>query len=144
MNKILIFSIKPQHAENIFKGKKTVELRRIKPKEIVKGSVVLVYVSSPVKALIGYFIVDNVIKESLSELWNLTKNKANVTEYEFNEYFKNKSDGTAIYIKKRYQYEFPIPLENIKKKIKNFVPPQSFYYLDSNDVIVSEFHKILH
>lgn len=141
MKNILIFSIKPKHAENIFSGKKTIELRRIKPKDIYKDSIVIVYVSSPIQELWGIFTVKKVIQESLPDLWLISKKSAKITEKEFQEYFKDRSNGTAIFIKKFLQFQNPVSLENLKKFIKNFRPPQSFRYVKKEDILFQELLK---
>lgn len=53
---VLLISIRPVYANKIFDGSKTVELRRVRPR-LETGSVVLVYVSNPVQALMGMFQV---------------------------------------------------------------------------------------
>ena len=56
----LLLSIHPEYAEKIFDGTKRVELRRVRPR-LQNGDLVIVYVSSPVKAVCGAFRVDNVV-----------------------------------------------------------------------------------
>jgi predicted transcriptional regulator len=46
----IIISVKPEHAHNIIVGRKTVELRR---RFTDTSAIVLIYSSSPEKALIG-------------------------------------------------------------------------------------------
>ena len=66
LRKILLLSIHPEHAKNIFDGIKTVELRRTRPR-LSKCDQVLVYVSSPTKALVGAFEVKKVIEDKVIE-----------------------------------------------------------------------------
>ena len=58
---MVLLSIKPKYADKIFNGTKTVELRRICPK-VTEGDLILVYVSSPVKALVGEFEVKKIVE----------------------------------------------------------------------------------
>ena len=64
----VILSIKPEYAKAIMSGKKRVEFRR----KIFKRPVnkVYVYSSSPVKKIIGFFIIDSIIEDSPLRLWN--------------------------------------------------------------------------
>jgi len=49
---VLLLSIQPKYANLIFEGKKTTELRRVRPR-VNQGDFVLIYVSSPDKVLLG-------------------------------------------------------------------------------------------
>ena len=79
-NEILLISIKPKYAEQIFNGEKTVELRRVKTR-LTTGDLVLVYVTSPKQALIGYFKVEKVIlvenlQDNLQKFWQQVEDSA--------------------------------------------------------------------
>lgn len=131
----LLLSIRPKYAEQIFNGVKTVELRRIKPK-LSCGDTVLVYVSSPTKALIGAFEVDRVIESSPQSLWNKVSDIAGVTEKEFTEYYDGTEKAYGIFIKKSWQLDTPLDLSNLKMKWKNFHPPQSYRYISVSEAEV--------
>ncbi len=64
----VLLSIRPVHAEKIFQGIKTVELRRVCP-QLLPGARVFVYVSAPVSAVVGYFVVGEVIQKAPHRLW---------------------------------------------------------------------------
>lgn len=128
----LLLSIRPKYAEQIFNGEKTVELRRIKPK-LSRGDTVLVYVSSPTKALIGAFEVDKVIETSPQSLWQKVSSIAGVTEQEFSEYYDGTEKAYGIFIKKTWQLDQPLNLSNLKAIWKNFHPPQSYRYISANE-----------
>jgi predicted transcriptional regulator len=121
-------SIRPQYADMIFKGTKTVELRRVKPKFLVEGDLIFVYVSSPVKSLVGAFTVLCVTEKSLTSLWKNVKDYAGVSRSEFMNYFQDVEKGVAIFIKDVWLLPKPIHLAELKKEVKGFHPPQSFRY----------------
>jgi predicted transcriptional regulator len=49
----IIISIRPEHARNIMAGRKTVELRRRFPASVLHGTTMLIYSSTPERALVG-------------------------------------------------------------------------------------------
>ncbi len=106
----ILLSIRPQYAEKIFKGTKTVELRRVRPKHIKKGSLVLIYVSSPVKSLSGAFKVDRVVEKSPQKLWKMVQDKAGITSEEFYAYYDGATKGTGIFFSEFCLFPNPIEL----------------------------------
>ena len=138
----VIFSIRPNHAENIFCGKKTVELRRVRPKRIKEGSVVIVYVSSPQKALCGAFSVAQVVEKPLKELWELVQEKAHLSRAEFDDYYGGASKGVAIFIREVSCLSEPIALHKLRGRMQGFRPPQSFRYATSEEIKVPIISRI--
>ena len=131
--KAILLSIKPQYADMILSGSKSVELRRVKPKYIEKGSLVLVYASSPVKSMLGAFSVDSVVEKPLDELWKMVKETSGVTYQEYRRYFEGVWKGVGIFINDYWKLSEPISLDSIKQKIQTFNPPQSFRYATEKD-----------
>jgi len=127
-NNAILMSIRPQYAEKIFNRTKTVELRRIKPRFIQEGDLIFVYVSAPVKSLVGAFTVSSVMKKSLLNLWNDVKDYAGVSQSEFINYFKGVETGVAIFVKDVLLLPKPIHLTELQREVKGFYPPQSFRY----------------
>lgn len=128
----LLISVKPEHAKKIFAGNKTVELRRVRPK-ISNGDTVLVYVSSPTKALVGAFEVDRVIDTNPEELWQEVAANAGITLDEFNLYYTGTERAFGILIKKAWNFDVPLTLQNLRSKCKNFHPPQSYKYISDQE-----------
>lgn len=137
----ILLSIKPQYAEKIFEGSKTVELRRVFPKRIKQGALVLIYVSSPVKSLSGSFKVVRVVKKPVKELWKIVNKKAGVTYEEFNTYYEGTSVGVAIFFTEVCRHRNPIELKDLKKKVLGFSPPQGFRYANRKELISPELSK---
>ena len=124
----LLMSIRPQYANKIFDGSKTVELRRIKPKFLGNGDLVFIYVSSPVKSLLGAFVVSSVVEKPLASLWNAVRNRAGINKAEFFNYYVGAQSGVAIFIKDVWLLPKPIHLTDLKRQVKGFHPPQSYRY----------------
>lgn len=120
----VLLSIKPEFAEKIFSGEKIFEYRKAAFSRSV--STVVVYATQPVGLIIGEFDIDRVLEGTPGELWNATKAGAGISEDFFSEYFKGKPRGYAIKIKGSRLYGKAI---NPYRTSGNFVPPQSFRYL---------------
>lgn len=131
--KAILLSVKPQYADMILCGLKSVELRRVKPKFIDKGSLVLVYASSPIKSMVGAFSVASVVEKPLNELWELVEQKSGITYKEYVKYFEGVKKGVGIFINDYWELPEPISLNTIKQKIESFNPPQSFRYATEAD-----------
>ena len=125
---ILLLSIRPKYAMKVFNGTKKVELRRIKPK-LNNGDIVLVYVSSPIKQLWGSFKVENIVEKPIDELWSLVEKKAGLSKEEFYEYYIGQEKGYGIFFQETEDIHHPINLDEIKKRWKDFTPPQSYRYV---------------
>ncbi|HMJ08944.1 MAG TPA: ASCH domain-containing protein [Pyrinomonadaceae bacterium] len=124
----VLLSIQPAFATQIFDGTKTVELRRSFPKLYQTGSVII-YVSTPVKAIMGGFHISRVLKAEPDQIWKAAGKYAGVTQQKFDEYYDGAEHGYAIFIDDVWLYKSPIPLETLRKQIDNFLPPQNFRYI---------------
>ncbi|MCP5061832.1 MAG: ASCH domain-containing protein [Ignavibacteriae bacterium] len=129
----ILLSIKPIYAHKIFNGEKTIELRRKRPKNLRKGDLVVVYVSSPQKNIFGIFTVKKIIEDSPNKLWQKIIKKACVTKNEFDEYFGSLGTGYGIVIDNYCSFPKPISLEEIKSLDASFNIPQSYRYLKESD-----------
>lgn len=138
-SKILLISIRPEFAKKIFKGTKKVELRRLRPRTN-KGDIIAVYVSSPVKAIIGGFEVDKVVEDAPHILWSKVKSKAGVTQEQFNDYYEGATLGFGIFLDKIWGIPKPIGLKQLRAKWSNFHPPQSYHYLPFCELREVGFH----
>jgi predicted transcriptional regulator len=135
---ILLLSIKPEYANKIFAGKKKVELRRIRTR-LDSGDLVLIYVSSPNKALVASFEVDRVITvenlpRELNNLWKQVKEQAGINRKQFDNYYEGASVGVGIFLKNLQRFPKPLELESLRKQLPNIRPPQSYRYLTPLEV----------
>ena len=124
----ILMSIKPKYAKKIFDGTKTVELRRIQPKYLQTGDLVFVYVSSPIKSLVGAFKVARIIKEPIVDLWKAVQHEAGISFEEFENYYQKTQSGVAIFISDILVFSTPIELADLKQAAEGFYPPQSYRY----------------
>ena len=129
----MLLSIRPRHAENIFNGTKTVELRRVRPR-ISEGDFVLVYVTSPTKMLVGSFHVKKILEREPQILWPRVRRKSGLTRREYDEYFRDASVAIGIFLRDVWKLERPLRLDVLRKHFPRFVPPQSYRYLSEDEL----------
>lgn len=115
----VLMSIHPEHAEAIFAGTKTVELRRRRP-SFGAGTRVLVYATSPTQQVDGVFEVGGVIEGAPAALWRAVKARAGVDRATFDGYF----DGCDV----AYAIEVVQP-RRIEPHALPIRPPQSYQFL---------------
>ena len=129
----IILSIQPKYSKLVFSGKKTVELRKQCPRRIKEGVLVLLYVTSPVKALEGAFVVEKVLKAPLEELWESVKERLALSHAEFLEYYGESNEGVAVFFSKLWKLSNPVELCELRDSLTSFIPPQSFRYASSRE-----------
>ena len=127
-SRTLLLSIRPKYAELFFSGRKKAELRRIKPR-IKEGDLVLIYVTSPVKALMGAFNVKQVLQGKPKELWREVNVSAGISRKEFDSYYLGAPQGFAILSSQVWRLKRPIKLASLKHRWARFSPPQSYLYV---------------
>lgn len=118
-----ILSIKPVFVERIKTGEKKYEYRR----KIFKKEVdsIIVYVSSPIKKVIGELVIEDILNDEIYSLWENTKKNSGTDEEFFFKYFNKVEKGYAIKIKKFIKYKKPKRLEDFGLSY----PPQGYAYL---------------
>lgn len=133
ISNLLLVSIKPKFAESIFKGEKTIELRKSAPTRAGKDSYMLIYVTAPVKKIWGICKIQNIIKETPTKLWEDYGQRTGITKGEFNDYYKenNKAYGIEITNVKNF-LENSIDLEKLRNYFPGFSPPQTYGYLNKD------------
>ena len=132
-NNLLLISVKPQYAKKIFKGEKTIELRKSAPLRAGKNSYMLIYVTSPVKELWGICKIENIIKENPKVLWKNFGEQTGVSKEEFDDYYKDSINAFGIKLKDvKNLLEHSIDLKKLKEIIPGFTPPQTYRYIDIN------------
>ena len=129
--KYILMSIKPQYAEVIKSGEKTVELRRVAP-NAHPGDIVVIYESSPVKRITSYFEIDSIYRETPDELWDKLGQNACISKESFDTYFTAKDVACGIKIKNVALLSTPFKLSNLSKSI---TAPQSYRYITKEDFL---------
>jgi len=123
----ILISIKPEFLELIFEGHKTVELRRVLPKNLPSNLEVIFYASSPTKSIVGKARIKNIEIEPIEDLWEKLGNKTGISFEYFQDYFQGKNTGYGLVLDKVVKFSNPLSLGSLRDMI-NFSPPQSFMY----------------
>lgn len=105
-------------------GTKTVEFRKRPFGRHVTH--VVVYASSPVKQVLGYFEVSGVDQASPSELWRRYSEVGGIERPAYDEYFGAATEAVAIQVSRVHAFAKPMPLTGIFPSGR---PPQSYAYL---------------
>lgn len=132
--KVLVISIKPEYAFRIINGEKTIELRKSTP-NVTKDDIVIIYATEPIKAIIGYCKVKEIVRDNPSNLWVRFNSVAGISEKGFWEYYGEALKGTGIILSHIKKLDEEFPLKTIRKVMPRFSPPQSFSYLTVSDTI---------
>ena len=122
----VLLSIRPKYSKRIFSGEKKYEFRKtIFSKKNIER--VYIYSTAPVKKVVGFFTIGEVIVDHPQRLWSRLKKYSGLSQIEFFRYFRGNEKGFAIEIENVEVFINPI---NPKDLRTSFIPPQSFYYVD--------------
>ncbi len=122
----VLLSIKPKYVESIMNGEKRYEFRKsIFRREGIDR--VYIYSTSPIKKVVGAFIIGDIIEGHPNQLWEECGEYSGLTEIKFFRYFNGYKKGFAIELKRIEKFNNPI---DPRDTFPNFAPPQSFYYVD--------------
>lgn len=121
---IALLAVQPRFANKLMDGTKHVEFRKGRFKGDI--SVVVVYSSSPIRRIIGFFSVLGVVEGSPKELWELFSSLGGITEEDYWAYYGEAPNAVAIVVQSVNRLPNPVPLEVVKQ---NSRAPQSFEYL---------------
>jgi type I restriction enzyme S subunit len=119
----VILSIKPKYCDEIVRGTKKYEFRRVSFNR--HTHLVYMYSTAPVGKIVGTFEVKRIIEDIPKILWTRFKDGAGIDEKEFFSYFEGVKTGFAIEIKNVRELEPYDP----KLLISDFEPPQSYIYV---------------
>jgi len=126
-----LLSIKKEPFEALVQGQKKHEFRR-KFSEVRANFLVVFYVSSPVKAVVGVAEFGPVIKNKIPMLLDLARTHTwNHPLKMTAEYFEGCKYGYALPLVSIRKFEKPICLERLQELVPGFRPPQSFLSLDN-------------
>ncbi|MBR0417542.1 MAG: hypothetical protein IJI66_00050 [Erysipelotrichaceae bacterium] len=123
MCKILL-SINPEHVNNILNGNKIYEFRKTSAKMPVDK--LFIYCTKPVKKVVGFAEVSEIINGNPEEVWDKTKNGAGISKKFYDDYYLGRNKAVAYKLKKVNAFKEPKDLSYYG--IHN--APQSYVYID--------------
>lgn len=134
-DRILLMSIRPEFAEQILQGHKTVEFRR-KFSEKYKGSTIVFYITSPVQQFMFTATISTVVHNKKKNLWRIYKKEGGVSQETFDHYFSGIDHGYAIHLSNLKRLSNQLQLKHAKKVCPQLRPPQSFQILKRKSPLV--------
>jgi predicted transcriptional regulator len=132
IRKHLFISVKPEFAKKIVAKEKKIELRKVKP-HIKIGDYVIIYASSPLKSIIGFGIIQQIIETSPQKMWEKYSFLLGIDKLRFDSYYNGKEKAIGIQIEDITQIN-PIHLEDLRCITPNFQPPQVYRYVSNNEI----------
>jgi predicted transcriptional regulator len=133
----VLISIKQKYVESIISGEKKAEIRRLFPAN-PNISRVYVYVPTPERHIVGYFEIKEIFMLPIEELWEASGKLSALSRDEFSKYLFGKEVGTSVHFDRLTLLAHKPTLNELRKSIPSFHPPQSFMYLTDS------LEKLLH
>ncbi|MGI0141523.1 MAG: ASCH domain-containing protein [Candidatus Micrarchaeales archaeon] len=127
-DRAILLSIDLNFAQDILNGIKRWEYRKTPPK-LDKETIMVLYASKDMHAIIGDCIVTKVLQEPLDTLVEHTIKETTSTKERLQKYFQGLDICSALRVEEPRKYQKTISLNELRAKIPGFMPPQSFYYL---------------
>ena len=129
----LLLSLKPRFAELVFMGKKTVELRR-RVASTMTGREVFIYVSSPERMIRGGFRIAEVWSSDPETVWSEVASRAGVAKAEYDAYYEGCGIAHALALSDVWAHETPVEIEDVRRELPGFRPPQSWRYAKGREL----------
>ncbi|WP_192796889.1 ASCH domain-containing protein [Qipengyuania flava] len=127
----VLISIYPEYAAAIFRGEKTVELRRRIP-GLKSGTKMWIYATRPVGAILGYAFVGDVSKGPPNIMWEIFGDRAAVGREKFDSYFSEADVAVCITLTGISEGR-PLSADGFKTVRSGFHPPQLFTRLSEKE-----------
>ena len=117
-----IISIRPNFAEAILSGVKSIELRRRIP-YIGVSTRLWIYATRPVGAVVGSATVKRIIRGSPEEVWAESKSRAAIDRHAYNTYFDGAQEAVGLVLA-NVRRGNAISIEMLRSVRPGFHPPQ--------------------
>jgi len=128
-----LMSIKPKYAYKILAGEKKYELRRVVSGRINEGSLVVLYVSGRVKAIVGEFTAGKVFYGSPKYVWSIAYREGSGINREDWSYIAGSREAMAIEVVNPRMYKHSVKLEDLRTVMPWFNPPLSYRRLSTSE-----------
>jgi len=129
--KTVLLSVKPEYADRILEGTKRFEFRRSAFASPVDE--ILIYATSPIKRIVGYFRMDFVHKGSPRSLWSRYSRYAGIGKAKYFSYFSQAKRAFAIQIESAKRFATDVDPRSLWP---DFFPPQNFKYVEKGEADV--------
>lgn len=128
----IVLSIRPEHAQKILDGRKSVEIRKSFSTARAPGSCVL-YASSPVQAVLGQVDIVRATKLKVHEAWSRFGTRLGCTRRELAAYADDTADVYALELANPVRFHNAVTLAAIRSwaQAPDLRPPQSHARISS-------------
>lgn len=121
---VVLLSVHPEYAESILDGSKRVEFRKTRFRN--SPDLAVLYATSPMMRIVGYFKVKGIDTKSVDGLWRKYGKVSGMSRDSFRSYYGDSKVGVALSVGEAKRLRRPMPLSSV---LKPATPPQSFRYL---------------
>lgn len=122
----LLLSIRPQFADAIIQGRKTIELRRTRPR-IPPGTYALLYASAPRMAVVAIARISSIVEDEPANIWRDYEGEIGISAAGFRDYFDGAETAYGLQLRDITPLD-PLSLSDLRAL--GVEPPQSWRYLD--------------
>ena len=119
----LLLSINPEHVDNILRGIKKYEFRKVRSRRLVDR--IVIYSTAPVSMIVGEVEVTEILGGSPEEVWARTADLSGISKEFFDAYYRGKGMAFAYRLGEVIRYKRPKHLADMGIAS----PPQSLAYL---------------
>ena len=124
----LLMSLRPEFAELILQGRKTIEFRRKFSKKY-EGATIVFYISRPLQQFMFTAMIAHVDHNQKKCLWSDYEQECGISQTMFDKYFSGIDHGYAIRLSNVKTLPNQLALEQAKNVYPQLRPPQSFQRL---------------
>ena len=129
---VVLISIKPKYVDLIIAGEKRYELRR-GGSTVQAGDTLLLYSTSPEKALVATCHVRRTLTDTPSRILRAVNSGAGIGKKEYAQYFKGASRATAFELGQIKCLSARLDLRELKKLWGDARVPRSYRFLTDNE-----------
>ena len=137
-----IISLKPQYADLILSGEKTVELRnrvvRMEP-----GTAIWIYATKPVARIVALADLVSVVHDTPAEIWIRYEREMCIDRSHFDSYINNRESVSALILSSVRKLKHSVTLDWIRRSIGSFQPPQFYSRLSLDGRLSSTLNSVL-
>lgn len=124
---VVLLPIRPRYAFPIVRGHKKVEFRKTPFR--TPPAYAVIYASSPVQRVVGYFSVSTIRVDSVENLWQKYGEVGCIEQRDFEDYYADSKTGVVLEIGEVVTLPDPVSLEALGLDSR---PPQSFSYVSAS------------
>jgi predicted transcriptional regulator len=127
MTKLLLLSVKPRFARAMLEGRKTIEVRRKFP-EVPAGTVIVLYSSSPERAVLGTVRLKQITRVDPGRVWGMYADEIALDHAALVDYLDGALETALLEVEAPETWTRPVTLSTLRELL-GVEPPQSYRYL---------------